>query len=126
VFTRRSCSLCSSQRRGRDDVRLEAAVRRVRSGARRRRRPFCLSKQPEPPDAKPGGSEAASSKQSSEGRALEGSVVPATARPKAPENFQLAGAPGSSGSRATHRPVLDVGTSRQSDNIRVRTGQWVP
>jgi hypothetical protein len=30
--------------------------------------------------------EAASSKQSSEGRAPEGSVVPATARPKAPES----------------------------------------
>ena len=42
-----------------------------------------------------GALEAASSKQSSEGRALEGSVVPATARPKAPESFQLAGAPGS-------------------------------
>ena len=44
-----------------------------------------LSKQPKPPDAWPSGSEAASSKQSSEGRAPEGSVVPATARPKAPK-----------------------------------------
>jgi len=103
-----------------------AAVLPTRSRAQRNRHPICRRTSD---TARPKGvTEAASSKQSSENRAHDVSVVPATARlhvelRRAP---QLAGAPGSRWCRETRRPVLDVGTSRRSKDIRLRTGQCVP
>ena len=119
VFTRRSCSLCSSQSSSRDEARL-AGGGMHRSGAE------LNGTGTRSADRK--SDSAASSKQSSENRAHDVSVVPG--RPgcvwSSEERRQLAGAPGSRWCRETRRPVLDVGTSRQPDNIRVRTGQWVP